>query len=65
MKKDKNISKSLSVKYNQKTLDYAKQSSRDGLKTFSERVIQKIPEATGDSIGDKFAKRIVKVSKNP
>ena len=55
----------MSVKYIQKTLYYAKQSSRDGLKTFSERVIQKAPEVTGDSIGDKFANRIIKVSKNP
>ena len=37
----KNVSKSLSGKYSQKLLDHAKQSTTDGLKISSKRVIQK------------------------
>ena len=35
----KNISKNLNSKYSQKSLDYAKQSATDTLKTSSKRVI--------------------------
>ena len=37
----KNISKTLSGKYNEKLLDHAQSSATDGLKTTSKRVIQK------------------------
>ena len=37
----KNISKRLSGKYSQKTLDHAKQSTADAIKTYLKRVIQK------------------------
>ena len=66
----KNISKNLSGKYSpsmlpmrQKILDHAKKFATDALKTFSERVIQKTAEATGDLISNKIANRITKVSK--
>ena len=38
----KSICKNLSSKYNQKLLDYAKQSATDALKTASKRDIKKI-----------------------
>ena len=38
----KSICKNLSNKYNQKLLDYAKQSATDALKTASKRDIKKI-----------------------
>ena len=60
---DKNISKNLSSKYRQKRLDHAKQSATDTLKTASERVIQKIAEASDDLIDNKIYDRIIKVSK--
>ena len=60
----KNISKNLSGKSSQKRLDHDKQSATDPLKTASKRTIQKIAEATGDSIDNKFTNRITKVSKN-
>ena len=59
----KNVSKNLSGKYSQKLLDRAKQSAADALKTTSNRVIQKIPEATGDLIGSKTADKITWGSK--
>ena len=59
----KNISKNLSSKYSQKLLDHSKQSATYALKTTSKRAIQKLPEATGDLIGNKIADRITKVSK--
>ena len=58
----KNITKNLS-KYSQKHLDHAKKLSIDELYSFSKRVIQKAPEATGDLIGNKIVDRITKVSK--
>ena len=60
----KNISKNLIGKYGQKSLDHAKQSATDAIKTCSKRVIQKTAEATGDLIGNKTANRIIKLSKN-
>ena len=59
----KNISKSLSSKYNQKLLDHAKKSATDALEIASKGAIQKTSEATGDLIGNKIADRITKVSK--
>ena len=61
---DKNICKNLSGKYTPKLFDHARKSATYALKTFSERVIQKTPEATGDLIGNKIPDRITKVSKN-
>ena len=60
----KNISQSLSGKYNQKPFDHAKQSATDAIKTFSKRVIQKTAGATGDLIGNKIANKISKLSQN-
>ena len=59
-----NVSKSLSGKYSQKLLDHTKTSGTDVLKTSSKRVIRKTAEATGDLIGNKYANKITKVSKN-
>ena len=61
---DKNISKSLSVKYSQTLLDQAKKSAIDLLKTTSKRVIQKTAVAIGNLIGNKNDDRTTKVSKN-
>ena len=46
----KKISKNISSKYRQKSLDHAKKSATDALKTAS---VQKTAEATGDLIGKK------------
>ena len=54
----KNISKNLNSKYSQISLDHAKQSATDALKTASKRVIQKTPEATGDLIGNKIVEEV-------
>ena len=54
----KNMGKSLSNKYSQKSLDSAKKSTADILKTASKRTIQKTAEATGDLIGNKIADKI-------
>ena len=62
--KGKLISIRLSGTCNQKPLDHAKQSSTDAVKTSSKRVIQKTAEATDNSIGNKSANKITKVSKN-
>ena len=59
----KNIGKSLSNKYSQKLLDSAKKSTTDAIKTASIRATQKIPEVTGDLIGNKTADKITNVSK--
>ena len=56
------VSKNLSVKYGQKSLDHTKQSATDALKTISRRKITKTAEATGDFFGNKIADRITKVS---
>ena len=59
----KNIIKHLSSKHTQKLRNHAKQSATDAIKNTSKRAIQKIVEATGDSIGNKFADKITRVSK--
>ena len=51
---DKDTSKHLSSKYNQRFLDHAKQSATDTIKTAPKRAIQKKAEATGDLIGNKY-----------
>ena len=51
---DKDTSKHLSSKYNQRFLDHAKQSATDAIKTAPKRAIQKKAEATGDLIGNKY-----------
>ena len=53
----KNISRSLSSKYNQKLFGHGKQ-------TPSKVSIQKTSEATGDLIGNKIVNEITKVSRN-
>ena len=58
------ISRTLSAKYSQKLLDYAKQSATDAHETSSKRAYQKAAETTGDLIGNKIADRITRVSKN-
>ena len=58
------IRKKIGSKYSQKSLDHAKQSATDALKTTSKRVIQKTSETACDLIGNKIAKRAIKVSKN-
>ena len=58
------MGKSLSNRYGQKTLDSAKISTTDVIKTASKRAIQKTAEATGDLIGNKIADKIISVSKN-
>ena len=58
------MGKSLSNRYGQKTLDSAKISTADVIKTASKRAIQKTAEATGDLIGNKIADKIISVSKN-
>ena len=45
------------------SLDNAKKSTTDAIKTVSKRVIQKTAEATGDLIGNKIADKITSVSK--
>ena len=59
----RNIGKNLSIKYNQKLLDHAKQSATDALKTTSKRAIQKTAEETGDLIWNKAADKITRVLK--
>ena len=58
------MGKSLSNRYGQETLDSAKISTTDVIKTASKRAIQKTAEATGDLIGNKIADKIISVSKN-
>ena len=48
------IDKNLSSKYSQKPLDQAKKSLTYALKTALKRAIQKLPEATGDLISNKY-----------
>ena len=59
----KNMLKSLSNKYSQKRFHSAKKFAADGIKTASKRAIQKTAEATGDSIDNKIADKIMSVSK--
>ena len=54
----------MSDNYIQKSLDHAKQSETDLLKTNSKRPIQKPGEAAGNFIGNKTADKIRMVSKN-
>ena len=55
------MGKNLCNKYSQKTLDSAKKSTMDAIKTDSKRAIQKTTEATGDLIGNKIADKITSV----
>ena len=57
------MGKSLSNKYCQKLLDNAKKSTTDAIETASKKAIHKIPEATGDLIGNKISDKITIVSK--
>ena len=57
----KNITKNVSGKYSQESLDHAKKSAIDALSTSSKRFIQKTAEESGDLIGNKMADRIMKV----
>ena len=50
----KNMSKTLSNKYDQKLLDSAKKSTTGAIKTASKRAIQKTAEATGELIVTKL-----------
>ena len=59
----KNIGKNLGNKYSQKIIDAAKKSTTDAIKTATQRVIQKAPEATGDFAGNKIADKITSISK--
>ena len=58
-----NMGKNLSNKYGQKLLDSTKASTTDVIKTASKRAIQKTTAATGDSIANKIADKIISVSK--
>ena len=53
----------MSSKYSQRFLDLVKQSAADAIKTASKRAIQKIAEATDDSIGHKIAIELQKYQK--
>ena len=44
------------------SIDSAKKSTTDAIKTASKRAIQKTAEATGDLIGNKIADKITSVS---
>ena len=46
-----------------KSLDNAKKSTMDAIKTASKRAFQKTAEATGDLIGNKIADKITRLSK--
>ena len=59
----KNMGKSLSNKYSQKSFDSAKKSTTDAIKTASKRAIQKTAVATDDLIVNKIADKITSVSK--
>ena len=58
-----NKNKKSSGKCSQKFIDHAKKSARDAFKTASKGPIQKIAEATGDSIGKNTIDKITKVSR--
>ena len=58
----KNMGTHLSTKYGQKLLYSAKKSTTVEIKTASRRAIQKIAQATGDLIGNKFADKAKRVS---
>ena len=51
-------------KYGKKLIDTATKTGIDVAKTASKRVVQKLPEATGDLIGNKIADKITSVGKS-
>ena len=57
-----NVSKSLSGKYIQNTIDQAKQSVVDAFKIVSKKSIQATAEQTGELIGNKIANKITEAS---
>ena len=57
------FARSMSNKYGKKSVDTAKKSATDAIKTASKRVIQKTAEETGDLVGNKIADKISNVSK--
>ena len=59
-----NISKKLKEKYSLRLLDHAKKSVAHAIKNSSEKNNSKKPEVTGDSIANKIADKITKVSKS-
>ena len=63
----KNISKikvkNVNNKFSQKSIDHAKHSTENAVKTASIRAIQKTAQVTGDLIGNKIADKISRVSK--
>ena len=60
---DLSFAKNMSNKYSRKLFDSTKNSATDAIKTASKRAIQKIPETTGDLIGNKVADKITSLSK--
>ena len=63
MKKWQKCCKNISSKYSQKRLDYAAQSSTDGIKIASKKKNWKTAEATEDLIGNKIGDKVTRVSK--
>ena len=57
----KNISKNITNKCSQKTIDTAKKSSMDAIKTASQRTIHKPAEVTRDLVGNKIAVKIINI----
>ena len=57
------MGKSLSSKYGQRILRSTKKSTTEAMKTTSNRVINRIAEATGDLIGNKTADKITSASR--
>ena len=55
------FAKNLSDKNSQKLIDTAKKSTKDALKTVSERAIQETAEATSDLIGNKISNKITSI----
>ena len=58
------FAKNLSLKYSQKLLDSARNSTTDAIKSTSKKAIQKTAEATGDLIGNKIEDKITSISKS-
>ena len=56
------FAKNLSLKYSQKLLDSARNSTTDAIKSTSKKAIQKTAEATDDLIGNKIAGKITNAS---
>ena len=59
----KNMGKNLRNRHDQKLLGSVTKFTTDGIKTASNRSIQKTAEATGDLIGNKIADKITNASK--